>query len=256
MKFLHLLLLLVLSLSIVVADDDYKELKGKYTYFTAGSACRALGKEWRIPEIWELFVLKGETKRFGKDKRYWSANTLGETRTLTLSRHGTEEFRNDKDNPAYAFYLQDGDITPTPKAIKANVLCTAKPQVHQSDKAFTLSEKGVSDTFNEIIWEPLTRKNRSLKFNFEQARQYCENKTLFDRSWRLPTLEELYSIVNYGFVKPSCNKELFGNMQLKYYWSDDEFDSHSSYVVGFSIGSVATSRQSNQSYVRCVSDFE
>jgi hypothetical protein len=257
MKNLLLLFILVSTTALVLAaQDDYKELDGKYTYFTAGSACADLGSGWRLPEIWELFALKGKTERFGKDKRYWSANTLGEARTLELSRHGTEEFRNDKDNPAYAFYLQDGDITPTPKFVKAHVLCTEKPRVLQSDKAFTLTEEGATDRLNEIVWEPLIKANRNLKFTFEEAQEYCEAKNLFNRSWRLPTLDELYSIVNYTYVKPACNKSIFGNMQLKYYWSDDTFGSDSSYVVGFSIGSVATSKQSNQSYVRCVSDLE
>ncbi len=46
-------------------------------------------------------------------------------------------------------------------------------------------------------------------------------------------------------------------MQNRYYWSDDTtFGSKDeAYVVGFSIGSVATSEKSNKSYFRCVSDL-
>ena len=45
-------------------------------------------------------------------------------------------------------------------------------------------------------------------------------------------------------------------MMSRYYWSDDTFGEHEAYVVGFKLGSVATSTKSNHSYFRCVSDLD
>ena len=245
------------------ASQEYKELDKKQTYLSAITECKKLGASWRLPEIWELFPLKGKTKKFGKEKRYWSKTSLKEKRTLDTHMASDEFFIRNKDIPAFAFYLQDGDITPTSKSIKAYALCTNLPKYIQDEKYFKKSDKGVEDSLNAILWEPLTKENRNIKVTYEEAQDTCDNKTLNNREWRLPTLDELYSIVNYGYVKPSLNQEVFSKMQNKYYWSDDIFvvnkknsDEEDAYVVGFSIGSVATSGQNNKSFYRCVSDLE
>ncbi|BCD61965.1 hypothetical protein NitYY0826_C0832 [Nitratiruptor sp. YY08-26] len=235
-----------------------KEIEGKYTYLEALKVCKQkLGKEWRITEIWELFPLRGQTDRFGKDKLYWSGNTLGEARIEKNIRHESEIFVLNKDIPAFAFYLQDGDITPTPKNIKAHVICTNNPKLHQLDKHFKKLSNGlVADYKNSIYWEPFKKRRDKKKLTYEEAQRYCENLKLFGREWRLPSLEELYAIVNYNYVKPAVNKKIFSHMHHKYYISDDEFGENEVYVVGFAVGSVATAPKSEHFYFRCVSDME
>ncbi|BAF70252.1 DUF1566 domain-containing protein [Nitratiruptor sp. SB155-2] len=234
-----------------------KEIPGTYTYLEALHACKKLGKEWRIAEIWELFELRGQVKRFGKDKLYWSGNTLGEARIEKNIRHESEIFVQNKAIPAFAFYLQDGDITPTPKDTKAYVICTNEAKIHQLDQDFKKLANGmVADYKNKIYWEPYDKKRDAKKSNYEEAQQYCENLHLFGRSWRLPTVDELYSIVNYNYVKPAVNKKIFGHMHHKYYLSDDEFNDDEVYLVGFAVGSVATGPKNERYFFRCVSDME
>ena len=79
---------------------------------------------------------------------------------------------------------------------------------------------------------------------------------LHDRSWRLPSVDELYGIVTYDRIQPSVPVDYFGVMMSRYYWSDDALDNTHAYVVGFKLGSVATSDKGNRSYFRCVSDIE
>ena len=249
------LIVVLLFLTVTFADEDYKMLEGKYNYFESLRACgEQLGKPWRVPEIWELFELRGQVATYGKDKRFWSGNTLGEARMIEMIRHENEYFVNDKNIPAFAFYLQDGDVTPTPKKIKAYLICTKQKKIHQNDRDFSKSKHGVEDQKNFLLWEVEDKKRRAVKLNFEQAKNYCDDLDTQGRSWRLPTIEELYGIVNYNYIKPSTNKKIFGRMARKYYWSDTEFGNQAAYVVGFSVGSVATSLQSNKSHFRCVSD--
>ncbi len=232
------------------------EIPGVYDYFEAQKACKRLGQDFRILEIWELFGFRGD-KRFGKDKLYWSGNTLGEARIEKNIRHESEIFVLDKDIPAYAFYLQDGDITPTPKSTKAHVLCTDAPKHHQLDKEFErLSSGAVSDRKSQILWEPYDPKRDRIKKSLEEAREYCENLKLFGLEWRLPDVDELFGIVNYNYTKPSLNKKIFGHMHHKYYLSDDEFGEDEVYVVGFAVGSVATAPKNERYYFRCVADLD
>lgn len=136
--------LLLLSLLFVVhANENYQELPSKQSYYSSIEACKKLGNEWRLPEVWELFDLKGKTDEFGSDKRYWSATSLKESRELHTQTSSDESFIRDNSIPAFAFYLQDGDITPTPKEINALALCTKLPKREQKESYFTLNENGV-----------------------------------------------------------------------------------------------------------------
>jgi hypothetical protein len=240
-------------LFIAEANENYKELPNKQSYYSSIEACKKLGNEWRLPEIWELFDLKGKAAAFGMDKRYWSATSLKESRELKTQTGSDEVFIRDDAIPAFAFYLQDGDITPTPKEIFALALCTNLPKREQKESYFTLSENGVKDTLNNILWESQAYREKE---NHEDAKDICEAKKTDDKNWRLPSVDELYSIVNYNYAKPSVNAAIFSKMQNKYYWSEDSFKSDEAYVVGFSIGSVATSKKSLKSYFRCVQDKE
>ncbi|WP_457596723.1 Lcl C-terminal domain-containing protein [Hydrogenimonas sp.] len=210
-----------------------------------------LGSAWRVPEIWELFELRGETERFGEGKRYWSGNTLGEARVIKMIRHESEYFVMNEEIPAFAFYLQDGDITPTPKRTKAHVICTDRTKRMPSSKGFRRLDDGrVVDDRNGLIWESTeNRTRRNLKLDFESARAWCE-----ERGMRLPDLDELYAIINYNYVKPAVDPAIFAPMHNKYYWSGEEFDENEGYVVGFAVGSVATSDKRNRSYFRCVEE--
>ena len=232
------------------------EIEGTYDYFEAIKICnKRLGKEWRIAEIWELFELRGQIERFGKNRRYWSGNTLGEARIINDIRHEGEVYIQNKELPAFAFFLQDGDITPTPKWVKAHVICTNQPKKHLLDKEFKRQKDGsVIDKKSDVLWEPLDTKRP--KMRYEDAQRYCESLKLYGREWRLPTLDELFGIVNYNYVKPAVNKKIFGSMRLKYYLTDDEFEDDKAYVVGFAVGSVATAPKDAKIFFRCVSDLE
>lgn len=247
-----------LMLCAAVSAAEFRAVGGKHIYAEARHLCgETFGEGWRLPEIWELFALRGKTGSYGSDKRYWSATAAGEARHVATVSRGSETFSDNRETPAFAFYLQDGDVTPTPKWVRANVLCTARTAVRQSDSGFEKTEEGVRDRRNDLLWEPLgDRERRRMKRTFEGAQAYCEAKEENGLSWRLPTLDELYGIVNYDHVKPSVDPALFGAMERRYYWSDDTFGASKAYVVGFAIGSVATSEKSNESFFRCVADLE
>lgn len=248
-------LVLLFTLTFLL-QAEFVQLPKKYDFFKARVACSERGLGWRVPEIWELFTLRGQAAKYGKDRRYWSANALGEARVIKMLRHENEYFVNSKDIPAFSFYLQDGDIGPTPKNINAHVLCTNQEKILPSDEGFVLEEEGVIDRRNKIIWAALTDKSLSHKQNLEGAITHCDNSSDEGREWRLPTLKELYTIVNYNYIKPAVNPAIFGFMKKKYYLSSTKFDSQTVYVVGFSVGSIATSNFENYSYFRCVSDLE
>jgi len=72
--------------------------------------------------------------------------------------------------------------------------------------------------------------------------------------WRLPTVNELTSIVNYGRVTPTIDRDYFPNTKSTRYWSTDTDvgDVASAWQVFFSFGYSRTDKKINRSRVRLV----
>ena len=73
--------------------------------------------------------------------------------------------------------------------------------------------------------------------------------------WRLPSKQELLSIVNNNNVSPAIDSNYFPNSQSSYYWSSSPFASNSylAWCVGFSSdGSVNGANKHDSIYIRLV----
>lgn len=89
--------------------------------------------------------------------------------------------------------------------------------------------------------------------NHDEAKNYCQDMSLLGKKWRLPTLDELYSITDHYISSPSTNKDIFRNFAYKFYWTNDGMDDKA-YVVGFKVGSVGLLPRWQKSFVRCVTE--
>ena len=245
--------LCIALLSTALSAELHEADENTYDFDSAKRYCSSLGNEWRVLGIKELFELKGQTERFSEERSYWSSDTAdaGISRQVT----GSEGEMSVSAEYGYTFYLQDGDVTISPIKKQAGVICTDQP-TQLKPKAYTVQDNGILDKKSKILWAHLTTHDKSKKLSYEAAQEFCENLELDDREWRLPTVEELYGIVTYERTRPSVRTDIFGVMFSRYYWSDDEFNDDEAYVVGFKLGSVATSDKENESYFRCVSELQ
>jgi len=98
--------------------------------------------------------------------------------------------------------------------------------------------------------------------NGDTAATYCSELTLGGYTdWRLPTVEELEGIVDYGKASPAINTT-FINTNLPYsmevnlprYWSATTDGSYrgGAWIVDFFIGNVTNRDKDSNYYVRCV----
>ncbi len=73
--------------------------------------------------------------------------------------------------------------------------------------------------------------------------------------WRLPTINELLSLINYGILKNSrtaaewLNSNGFSNVQQNGYWSSTRYDTEYSWGVSFFIGNTGFARATDGYYV-------
>ena len=249
---LRLMTALFLSTSLFAELHEAKNYD--FDQAAAKRYCSSLGSAWRLLDIKELFELRGE-RRFSQEESFWSSDTVydGVSRISTGSEDDAGLQRGSQ--IGYTLFLRDGDVTLTPLTKKAGVICTDAPPSQESPR-YERTEIGIRDFRNDIIWSDLDAYDKKMKRTLEEARQFCENLDLHGHFWRLPTLGELYGIVTYERLRPSVDTDIFGVMMSRYYWSDDPFDDNEAYVVGFKLGSVATSAKSNRSYFRCVTDID
>ncbi len=93
-------------------------------------------------------------------------------------------------------------------------------------------------------------------YSWSSAISYCEGLTLGSRSdWRLPNINELRSIVDYGSsTSPSINTTIFPNTQSNYYWSSSSYALAwgQAYSVIFTNGAVIYRYTEGAFYQYCV----
>jgi len=115
--------------------------------------------------------------------------------------------------------------------------------------------EAVLDKETGLVWE---QSPDTTTRTWTSAIAYCYNKIIGGRKgWRLPTVEELVSLVDPSRTNPalpSGYESYFSSVQSVYYWSSTTYaaDTSDAWGVAFSIGYVGTHAKSNGYYVWCV----
>lgn len=200
----------------------------------------------------ELYALAKETP-FEKGYSYWSSSTTGSDKTEIGT--GSEGDGGIIAMLGFSFFPKERNITLSPGWKKIAAACTDEPETKRK-RDYRLTPEGTHDTYSGIVWHSLDATDKRMKYTHEQAQEMCENLPLYGRTWRLPTTEELYGIVDYDFTRPTVDMKYFGPMMHRYYWTADSLNEKEGYVVGFKLGSVATAPKKEAAYARCVSDSE
>jgi hypothetical protein len=75
----------------------------------------------------------------------------------------------------------------------------------------------ITDTSTGLMW---VKSYEHTSYSWEAAKAYCENLTFAGNSdWRLPTRNELQSIVDYTHANPSINATFFPNTAGANHWT-------------------------------------
>ena len=111
----------------------------------------------------------------------------------------------------------------------------------------------VTDTKTNLMWQQDTIEGG---LSFDEAITKAASLVCGGYSdWRLPTIQELQSIVDYSKVNPSIDTTYFPNTLSSIYWSSSStyVDSTSNaWLVYFDYGLVYLLNKTNSFYVRCV----
>jgi hypothetical protein len=103
-----------------------------------------------------------------------------------------------------------------------------------------------------LTWE---RSASSATYTQAQAAAYCAaNRIGGFSNWRLPTVIELVSIVDFSVSDPSINSTAFPSTPSNYFWTSSPFVGSvgRDWVIRFINGTTIDSDDAVPSQVRCV----
>ena len=120
-------------------------------------------------------------------------------------------------------------------------------------ESYTDNEDGtVTDNITGLMWQQAVPTGT---YTWAQAVAYCPTLTLAAYSdWRLPSVIELVSIVDYGQYNPSIDPTYFPSTPASDFWSSSPLAGWSSgaWLVNFNYGYSGLIVVSNTFHVRCV----
>ncbi|MCB4742772.1 MAG: DUF1566 domain-containing protein [Sulfurovum sp.] len=116
----------------------------------------------------------------------------------------------------------------------------------------------VRDTRTGLMWED-TSHTKETKITHPRAKAYCHQLKLGNFSnWRLPTIKELLSIVDYNRIEPATLKVFDYIKEDSFYWTstpvakeDDEF-----WGINFKHGESSRASEYYDRYVRCTRNIK
>ena len=112
----------------------------------------------------------------------------------------------------------------------------------------------VKDDLKKLMWED-TIHTEDTKVNYTQAISYCKELKLGEfTDWRVPTLQELFSIVDYKRYKPAILKEFRHYNKDTLYWSSTPYvkESDEYWGINFKDGASSNAAINYDRYIRCV----
>lgn len=113
---------------------------------------------------------------------------------------------------------------------------------------FVVKDEIVTDAKSGLQWEA----DHHGPMSWNEAQKYAESLRLGGHEdWRVPTLEELVTLIDYSKYRPAST---FPGMPNDYFWLSSSYAGSASnaWAVHFSYGSVSYSGKTATYYVRCV----
>jgi len=219
--------------------------------------------DWRVPTRVELASIVDYTKTTGEAVNATFAWAVGKgtyDRTFSLW-YETIAGINNADlgwvyNLGTGTYPGGGGLVSNAYAETsiANVRCvrgngageTEMEQAVEPPNHYTVASGEVTDNYTGLIWQQDdSSANNGAQVAWSAAAGYCSSLTLNGHTWRVPSLNELATLVNEGKVQPAINTTVFPGThptssdsgckyqgQTTWYWASEPLATETTYGWG------------------------
>jgi hypothetical protein len=232
------------------------------TYTNQNTYCSTntlAGLKWRLPNIRELETIP-------------SYNTFNPAINVTIfPQTGTNNFWTETTYSlstanAHMVSFFDGYSNNLSKTFTHSVRCVSGETKKITMSLIDNQDSTVTDTATGLIWQKcpqglssnLCDSGSATPTQFNAAITYCNTLTLVGKSWRVPNINELKTIVDYTVTNaPTIQSSFFPNTSQSpnYYWSSSSYANGGTdgWYINFNTGSFNYNAKNGNYYVRCVS---
>jgi len=236
----------------LVWTNNSKDTTIKKDFTQAQDYCKNLNidkySNWRIPSLKELFTIVDITNynpavkdifSYTAPSGYWSSDNYPLDNNLIMGIN---------------FY--DGSDGLSNKTTTNYIRCVSGEEL--ANLSF------VRDEIDEVVESSKMvqfQDNSEVKENFvtyEDAISYCDKLDLSNKSdWRIPTINELRSIVNRDNSNPAIN-HIFLNNANEFFWSSTPYQQNKEkiWTIFFRDGVDYQSLKTDKAYIRCVREVK
>jgi hypothetical protein len=116
---------------------------------------------------------------------------------------------------------------------------------------YAISSEITIDNQTKLTWQRLPDGS---SLTWAKAETYCAYLNAAGGEWRLPTIEELQTIIDEQTYNPAIDQTAFPMTQASYFWSSTAHKSGAGSIwrVNFFDGEVSAGSAGDMLYVRCV----
>ncbi len=129
------------------------------------------------------------------------------------------------------------------------------PKASSDNRFVDCGDGTIKDTKTGLMW---AKDGSSETMSHEKAEKYCKESSLAGyKDWRLPTVEELASLIDYKKYNPAIVSDLFNVKTDDWYWTGTIYADSSDFawIVDFYLGRVHWCYRDNGNYVRPVRQY-
>ena len=183
--------------------------------------------DWRIPTIEELISIID----YGQDRPAINQNYFPHTMIGLYWSSMTHRLNTYARGVSFFHGAHSGSSKLLPRYVRA---VRGSPYV-KSNSFAVKNDETVLDLETHLTWQVETQGPMTWK----EALLYCQNLSLSGfNDWRLPSVNELSSIVDLSRYSPAINDSIFTHTQSDYYWTSTttDFSGYGAWSVHFSDG--------------------
>ncbi|MBH1988404.1 MAG: DUF1566 domain-containing protein [Myxococcaceae bacterium] len=230
---------------------------------SAQSYCASLKKggflDWRVPSPMELQSLVDYTLDSAPSINQQAfPEALPDFFWTSMSYMASPQY-------AWGFFFQNADLgmdlSESGAASTSSVRCVRGSKIplknrftDQDGKPIQPTSTRVLDRATGFVWQRIISQE---SFDLEGAISYCRQFGLEGASWRLPSIKELLTIVDYSSYKPSIHRIVFPETLSSKFWSSTPFVGQSGTMWGlnFAHGRTSILGSAQKFMLRCIRDL-
>jgi hypothetical protein len=150
---------------------------------------------------------------------------------------------------AYLSYFSNGHTTYGDFAYEYRARCVQAKEAAVGEH-YVSGDGSVHDTRTQLTWQ---QPFPSERYTWDDASRYCASLSLPGAGWRLPSINELQTLVDDS-VNPSIDRATFPGTPSEYFWSSSPVidDATRAWTTFFTNGSTYSFDKTAAKNVRCV----